>query len=143
MRGAGFVVVAATLVAAGMALFQLFDLGATVDEYHRENTGLLWTEYSHVTVHSDGIAHGLRLDYQGYWEDAGRGPCIAPWCRCPWCSPMSPLDLNQVVDERIAMGALWAFLAPMWMIFGSIPLLGAATVGFSMGAVRRKPAMEG
>lgn len=97
-----------------------------------------------VSVDQNGIHHGLELDYEGYWNRHSYG-CGNCWWTCSpaWCGAESPTELNWIVDKEIARGAVWAFLAPMWIIFGSIPLLGAATVGFSMGAVRRIPAMEG
>lgn len=135
-NGVCTVIVGTTLLAIAIAGFQLWELGIwserEVSEYE-----LLQEHEPFISGHPDGIQFGLRLDYEGYWEELSYQSCGHFWSTCARCAPRSPRELDDVVNEAIAHGAVWAFLTPMWLLFGSAPLLGAATVGHSFGIRRR------
>lgn len=140
--GAYAVLVIPILVALVLAHTELAKLGADVSS---APDVALWSgrDHAYVKVHPEGLEHGLKLNYEGFWKDRSYNcgscwGCFGSSAQFGSCAARSPRDLNEVVDECIAVGAVWAFLAPMWAILGAFPLLGSATVGYSMG-LGRKP----
>ncbi|MBK1828511.1 hypothetical protein [Haloferula rosea] len=127
-----FVVLASTLVAVVLAYYWLWDLGSD------EKSNQLHRYSSYITARPEGAIHGLALDYQGYWIDLNYGCDFHYWCSCARCTPRSPFELDEIVNRAIGNGAAWAFLAPVWMLFGLVPTLAAAGVAHPFGLRKRE-----
>lgn len=77
---------------------------------------------------------GLKLDHETWWEGEVARHNITHWCNCPRCWPEYSSNPTNVANRAMGRATIWAFLAPVFCLFGAVPAIVAAAFAFNFGA---------
>ena len=140
-RGAFCVFVLSLVTATVIAHYELRELGRPLGRpmTHMLSpyplSGMDEGPRQYITWADDQGLSGLELDQEGWLAAHYDGHGLG--VQCGECRGRIYYNPSEVTRLAMAKGAIWAFVAPVFCLIGTIPAMITATMAFNFGARKR------